>query len=68
VFLLLILGYKIRKHGFRLSDWGFEKSNDLSNTVQAASVTRKGRLEFPDDGLSRENLRTFANWIWAWMI
>jgi len=67
VFLLLILVYKIRKHGFRLSDWGPEKSNDLSNTIQAASATRKGRLEFSDDGLAREHLRTFANWIWVWM-
>ena len=67
MFLLLILGYKIRKHGFKLYDWGAEKSNDLSNTVQAASLKRKGRLEFPDNGFTGDNVRTLMNWVWVWM-
>jgi amino acid transporter len=67
VFILLILGYKIRKHGFRISQWGPERSNDLRNTIQAASETRKGRLEFPDDGFTKENGRKFLKWIWVWM-
>jgi amino acid transporter len=67
VFVLLILGYKIRKHGFRFSQWGPERSNDLRNTVQVTSDTRKGRLEFPDDGFSKENTIILFNWIWVWM-
>lgn len=67
VFILLIIGYKLRKHGFNISKWGPERSNDLRNTVQVASETRKGRLEFPNDGLTKENTITFVNWIWVWM-
>jgi len=67
VFILLILGYKIRKHGFRFSHWGPERSNDLRNSVQAASETRKGRLEFPDEGFTKDNGRTLLNWIWVWL-
>lgn len=67
VFLLLILGYKIRKHGLRVWDYGPERSNDLSNTVQTASEKRKGRLEFPDDAPVGENFVTFVKWVWAWM-
>jgi len=67
VFILLILAYKLRKHGMRFSQWGPERSNDLRNTVQVASETRKGRLEFPDDGMTKKNTLTFANWIWVWM-
>lgn len=65
-FLLLILGYNLRKHGLRFSDWWTDKSADLSNTVQATSLKRKGRLEFPDNGLTRENVLTFLEWIWVW--
>ncbi|TVY55430.1 Arginine permease CAN1 [Lachnellula cervina] len=67
VFLLLLLGYKIRKHGLAFSQWGPERSNDLRNTVQAASEIRKGRLEFPDEGLTKRNGRMFLDWIWVWM-
>lgn len=68
MFILLIVGYKIRKHGLRIYDYFTpEKSDDLSNTVQAASPKRKGRLEFPDDGFTKENFRTLINWIWVWM-
>ncbi|KAH8812741.1 proline-specific permease [Xylogone sp. PMI_703] len=67
VFILLILGYKVRKHGFSVSQWGPERSNDLRNTIQAASEIRKGRLEFPESGITKENLRTFINWVWVWM-
>ncbi|KAL2024839.1 hypothetical protein VTK56DRAFT_5660 [Thermocarpiscus australiensis] len=67
VFLLLVLGYNLRKHGLRLSDWWTDKSGDLSNTVQASSLKRKGRLEFADWGFTRENWLTFIKWIWVWM-
>ncbi|EQK99740.1 proline-specific permease [Ophiocordyceps sinensis CO18] len=67
VFFLLILGYKIRKHGFRFSEWGPERSEDLSNTVQAASEKRRGRLEVPEDGFTKANLVAFSHWIWVWM-
>lgn len=67
VFILLILGYKIRKHGFRISRWGPERSNDLRNAIQAGSEIRKGRLELPDDGFTKENWLTFLKWIWVWM-
>ncbi|EAS36718.3 amino acid transporter [Coccidioides immitis RS] len=67
VYILLIIGYKIKKHGFRFDNWGPERSNDLSNAVQVTSEKRKGRLEFPDDGFTSENFRTFFRWVWAWM-
>ncbi|KXX74668.1 Arginine permease [Madurella mycetomatis] len=67
VFILLILGYNIRKHRLRFADWWADKSGDLSNTVQAGSLKRKGRLEFPDNGVTKENLLTFVQWIWVWM-
>ncbi|KAL2268174.1 hypothetical protein VTJ83DRAFT_3020 [Remersonia thermophila] len=66
-FFLLVIGYNLRKHGLRFSDWWADKSGDLSNTVQATSPKRKGRLEFPDDGFTRENLKTFVNWVWVWL-
>jgi amino acid transporter len=66
-FLILILGYNLRKHGLRFSDWWTDKSGDLSNTVQATSPKRKGRLEFPDVGFTRDNVFTFFGWIWVWM-
>ena len=66
-FLILILVYNLRKHGLRFSDWWTDKSGDLSNTVQATSPKRKGRLEFPDVGFTRENVFTFFGWIWVWM-
>ncbi|KAK2748080.1 hypothetical protein FQN55_004631 [Onygenales sp. PD_40] len=66
VFALLIVGYKITKHGFRFSHWGPERSNDLRNCVQVSSEKRKGRLEFPEDGFTRENLREFVKWLWVW--
>ncbi|KAK4462217.1 hypothetical protein QBC42DRAFT_176586 [Cladorrhinum samala] len=67
VFLLLVIGYNLRKHGLRFSDWWTDKSGDLSNTVQASSYNRKGRLEFPDNGFTRENWRTFVHWVWVWL-
>ncbi|KAH6684577.1 proline-specific permease [Halenospora varia] len=67
VFVLLLVGYKIRKHGFHISQWGPERSNDLRNTMQASSEVRKGRLEFPDEGFTKENGRTFLHWVWVWM-
>lgn len=67
VFIILILGYKIYRHGFQLSEWGPERSNDLRNTIQASSDVRKGRLELPDNGFTKENVRTFFNWIWVWL-
>ncbi|EGD94373.1 proline-specific permease [Trichophyton tonsurans CBS 112818] len=67
VFFLLVIGYKFKKHGFHFSRWGPERSNDLQNTVQVTSKTRKGRLEFPDDSFTAENGKTFVKWIWTWM-
>ncbi|KAI1913774.1 hypothetical protein LOZ53_002226 [Ophidiomyces ophidiicola] len=67
VYVLLIIGYKIKRHGFKFSQWGPERSNDLSNAVQVTSEKRKGRLEFPDKGFTSENFRTFFRWIWVWM-
>lgn len=67
VFLLLILGHKIRNHGFRFSEWAMERSEDLGQTVQVRGEKRKGRLEFPDNTLTKENLRTFAEWVWVWL-
>jgi yeast amino acid transporter len=67
VFMLIIVGYKIYRHGFRISQWGPERSNDLSNAIRAASDVRKGRLEFPDSGFTKENRRKFLNWAWAWI-
>ena len=67
VFILLILGYKLRKHGFKISHWGPERSNDLRNAIQAGSDIRKGRLELPDDGFTKENGLTFLKWLWVWM-
>jgi amino acid transporter len=67
VFVLLILGYKIRKHGFEVSRWGPERSNDLRNAIQAGSAVRKGRLELPDEGFTKQNGKSFLNWIWVWM-
>ncbi|KAG9233712.1 proline-specific permease [Amylocarpus encephaloides] len=66
VFFILLIGYKVRKHGFRFSQWGPERSNDLRNCTQAASEIRKGRLEFPEEGFTKENGRTFIKWIWIW--
>jgi amino acid transporter len=67
IFVALILGYKIKKHGFRVYDWGPERSNDLRNTIQAPSEKRKGRLEFPDNGFTKENGRTLLEWLWVWI-
>ncbi|KAK0105446.1 hypothetical protein ONS96_004833 [Cadophora gregata f. sp. sojae] len=67
VFLLLILGYKIKRHGLHFSQWGPERSNDLRNTIQASSEKRKGKLEFTDNGFTKDNGRTFVNWIWVWL-
>ncbi|KAK4237233.1 hypothetical protein C8A03DRAFT_16205 [Achaetomium macrosporum] len=66
-FLILIIGYNFRKHGLSLSGWWSDKSGDLSNAVQATSLRRKGRLEFPDDGFTRENILRFFQWIWVWI-
>ncbi len=68
VFIALILGYKMKKHGFKFGAWGPERSNDLRNTIQTTSETRKGRLELPDDGLcTKVNARTFGEWVWVWL-
>ncbi|KAH8591067.1 proline-specific permease [Bisporella sp. PMI_857] len=68
VFILLIIGYKLRKHGIKLQNWRPERSNDLRNTVQVTSETRKGRLEFPDNAFfTKENGITFARWLWVWI-
>lgn len=67
VFILLVIGYKIRHHGFRLSEWGFERSEDLGNVMQVHNETRKGRLEFVDHSLSKDNWAIFARWLWDWM-
>jgi amino acid transporter len=67
VFFLLILGYKIKRHGFNVTRWGPERSNDLRNTVQVASNKRKGRLEFPDKGPTIRNVLEVFRWVWVWM-
>lgn len=67
VFVLLILVYKVWKHGFQISQWFPERSNDLRNCIQARSDARKGRLEFPDEGFTLENCRVFLDWVWTWM-
>jgi amino acid transporter len=66
IFVGLIIGYKIHKHGFKVSKWGPERSEDLSNCV-TASGKRKGRLQVPDSGLTRGNLAAFSAWVWAWV-
>ncbi|EGE06927.1 hypothetical protein TEQG_05980 [Trichophyton equinum CBS 127.97] len=67
VFILLLMGYKIRRYGLHFSSWGAECSNDLRNCVQTTSGThRKGRLIFPDHGPTRRNWETFFAWVWAW--
>jgi amino acid transporter len=66
VFVLLIVSYKIRRHGFNFSQWGPERSKDLRNCVQVSSNKRKGRLEFPHPGLTVENGKRFLEWIWVW--
>jgi amino acid transporter len=67
LFLGLIVLFKVQKHGFRVRRWGPEKSNDLSGAILASSEKRKGRLEFPDNGLTRDNMIAFVTWVWAWM-
>lgn len=47
--------------------WGPERSNDLRNTVQVSSQTRKGRLRFPDNGTAKENIEVFMHWLWVWI-
>lgn len=66
--MLLIIGYKIRNHGFRFSEWGAERSEDIGNTVQVTTVRRKGRLEFPDEEyITKDNGMAFVRWLWEWM-
>ncbi|KFH44645.1 Proline-specific permease-like protein [Hapsidospora chrysogenum ATCC 11550] len=68
VFLLLIVGYKIRNHGFTFSEWGPERSEDLSNTVQVTTVRRKGRLEPPDEAyFTKANALATVRWLWEWL-
>ncbi|KAL2760300.1 hypothetical protein ACRALDRAFT_1067117 [Sodiomyces alcalophilus JCM 7366] len=67
IFILLIMGYRLRKHGLRFSKWGLERSLDLGGAVQAASEKRKGRLEFPDEGFTRDNWRELFHWVWVWL-
>ncbi|KAI9150461.1 Proline-specific permease [Paramyrothecium foliicola] len=40
VFFLLVVGYKVRNHGFQFSKWGLERSQDIGNTVQVLSQKR----------------------------
>lgn len=61
------MGYKLRRHGLRFSDWGPERSQDLGGAVQAASEKRRGRLEFPDEGFTKDNWRTLFHWVWVWL-
>ncbi|OAA66292.1 proline-specific permease [Cordyceps fumosorosea ARSEF 2679] len=67
VYILLVVGYKFRKHGFRFSHWGPERSDDLSNTVRAASEKRRGRLDLPDWGVTRANWQALGHWLWVWI-
>jgi len=67
VFLLLILCYKLWKHGFIISDWGLERSNDLHGCTQTPDEMRRGKLDFPDDGITLNNFRAFFCWIWVWL-
>lgn len=67
MFIILVVGYKLRRHGLHFSHWGPERSNDLSNAVQASSKQRRGRLEFPDDGFTKDNFASFVHWLWVWM-
>jgi amino acid transporter len=67
IFLLLVVAYKIHKHGFKISKWGPERSCDLSGAVKVTSEQRKGRLVFPEKGVSAENGMAFIKWIWVWM-
>jgi yeast amino acid transporter len=61
------LFFKIQKHGFKISKWGPEKSGDLSGAILASSENRKGRLKFPEEGLTKENTKAFIIWLWAWI-
>lgn len=65
--MLLILGHKLRNHGFSLSKWASDRSEELGQTVQVRGEKRKGRLELPDESLTKANLKTFAEWIWVWL-
>ncbi|KIM96928.1 hypothetical protein OIDMADRAFT_169710 [Oidiodendron maius Zn] len=67
LFIVLIAGYKIHKHGFKISKWGPERSCNLSGCIQVTGEKRKGRLVFPDRGFTKENWLTFTNWIWVWI-
>lgn len=65
--MILIIGYKLRNHGLRFSEWGPERSEDLSNTVQVTNPRRKGRLEFPDEGyITKDNAIAFVRFLWEW--
>jgi amino acid transporter len=66
VFILLIVGYKIRHHGLRFSEWGFERSEDLGNVVQVHNEHRKGRLEFADHHFTKDNWMILVRWLWTW--
>lgn len=67
IFVILIIGHKFRRHGFRFSEWGLERSCDLSGTVQTTSAKRKGRLELPEEGWTKTNFREFFHWMWVWI-
>jgi amino acid transporter len=67
VFFLLIVAHKIWNHGFWLSEWGLERSNDLRNSTQTPNDLRRGRLDFPDEGFTLNNLKAFSYWIWVWL-
>jgi hypothetical protein len=56
-----------RNTGFSVWWWSPERLEDLSGTIQALSVERKGRLIFPDSRLSKDNARAFIRWAWAWI-
>ncbi|KAI9896802.1 hypothetical protein N3K66_007824 [Trichothecium roseum] len=57
----------LRNHGFSLSKWASDRSEELGQTVQVRGEKRKGRLELPDESLTKANLKTFAEWIWVWL-
>ena len=67
VLLVLIIGYKFHRYGRKFERWFPERSVNLHGAIQAASEKRKGRLEFPDEGVSWTNMVAFGKWVWIWL-
>ena len=69
IFIILIIAYKIRKHGLNVSEWRLERSNDLRFVQIVDPSHRKGKLEFPDQEcfFTRKNLRFLGEWLWVWI-